>query len=121
VLRFDLEDETRALRREHGWRDNGHSAKTLVKHHDQRIVLITMKRGARMTKHQASGAVSIHVLSGRVQIEVGETIVEVPAGQLLALDRGLPHDVEATEDSSVLLSLSVNKRPRLATRGARSK
>jgi quercetin dioxygenase-like cupin family protein len=121
VLTFDLDDETEALRREHGWRDNGHSAKTLVKHHDQRIVLIAMKQGARMMKHKASGAVSIHVLSGGVRIDLGETTVEVPAGQLLALEGGLPHDVEATLDSSVLLSLSFTARTRSAIRGPRSK
>lgn len=120
MLRFDLDEETEALRREHGWRDSGHSAKTLVKHHDQRIVLIAMKRGAHMMKHQTAGAVSIQVLSGRLSVTVGKTTVEVSSGDLLAIDRALPHAVEATEASSILLTLSKLRTRRVAG-GARSK
>jgi hypothetical protein len=31
---------------------------------------------------------------------------DLPAGSLLALDRGLPHDVEALEDSAFLLTIA---------------
>ena len=121
VLRFDLDEETAALRREHGWRDSGHSAKTLVKHHEQRIVLIAMKRGARMMKHQAAGAVSIHVLTGRVQVTVGKSTIEVATGDLLALDRALPHAVESLDASSFVLTLCSKPRGRGVAGGARSK
>jgi quercetin dioxygenase-like cupin family protein len=109
------------LRREHGWRDSGHSAKTLVKHHEQRIVLIAMKRGARMMKHQAAGAVSIHVLSGRLRVTVGKASVEVASGELLALDRALPHAVESLDASSFVLTLCSKPRGRGVAGGARSK
>jgi quercetin dioxygenase-like cupin family protein len=121
VLTFDLNEETEALRHEHGWRDSGHSAKTLVKHHDQRIVLIAMKPGARMMKHQTAGAVSIHVLSGRLKLTVGKTTVDVSSGGLLALDQALPHDVEAIDASSLLLTICAKPPSRAGTGGARSK
>ena len=105
MLTFDLVAETEALRQEHGWRDSGHSAKTLVKHQDQRIVLIAMKAGTRMMKHEAPGAISIQVLSGRLRVHAGRATFELPSASLLALDRALPHDVEATEDSSLVLTL----------------
>ena len=54
VLKFDLSDESNALQHEDGWRNTGHSAKTLVKHHDFRIVLIAMKKGARLEEHQTA-------------------------------------------------------------------
>lgn len=108
VLAFDLNAEADALRCEHGWRDNGHSAKTLVKHHEQRIVLMVMKAGTRMAKHRATGAVSLLVLTGRLQVHVGATTntIDVGPGHLLALDRALSHDVEATEDTSLVLTVS---------------
>lgn len=105
ILAFDLNAEADALRQEHGWRDNGHSAKTLVKHHEQRIVVIAMKSGTRLTKHRAAGAVSIQVLSGRLEVHVGATTMDVRAGHLLALDRALSHDVEAIEDTNLVLSI----------------
>lgn len=115
MLEFDLDNETEALRHEHGWRDNGHSAKTLVKHQDQRIVLLAMKRGTLMTKHQASGAVSIHVLSGCLRVHAGTATFELPSGSLLALDRALPHDVEAMKDSSLVLTVSTRARKQMAS------
>jgi quercetin dioxygenase-like cupin family protein len=121
VLRFDLDEETAALRREHGWRDSGHSAKTLVKHHEQRIVLIAMKRGVRMKKHQAAGAVSIQVLAGHLQVTVGKSTIEVSSGDLLALDRALPHAVEALDASSFVLTLCSKPARRGVAGGARSK
>ncbi len=108
VLEFDLKNEAEALRQEQGWRCTGHSAKTLVKQHDQRIVLIAMRAGSRMMEHRAASAISIHVLSGRVRVHVATRTIEVAGGQLAALDRALSHDVEACEDSTVLLSVSQN-------------
>jgi quercetin dioxygenase-like cupin family protein len=121
VLEFDLDDEAEALRHEHGWRDNGHSAKTLVKHQDQRTVLIAMKRGTSIPRHRASGAVSILVLSGCLRVQAGRARFELPSGSLLALDRGLPHDVEATKDSSLVLTVSARARKQTAPPAASSK
>lgn len=109
------------MRREHGWRDSGHSAKTLAKHHDQRIVLVAMKKGTRMMRHQTAAAVSIQVLSGRVQVSVDTATFELASGSLLALDRLLPHDVEAIEDSSLVLSVCLDRRTQRGQGGARSK
>lgn len=105
ILKFDLFEESAALRDEDGWRESGHSAKTLVKHHDFRIVLIAMKRGTRLAEHHAAGAISIQPIQGRLELRVGAKTIEVAAGALLALDRGLSHDVSALEDSAFVLSI----------------
>jgi hypothetical protein len=39
-LKFDLTEEADALRLEDGWRNHGHSAKSLAKRRDMTIVLI---------------------------------------------------------------------------------
>ena len=93
------------MRLEEGWRKSGHSAKSLAKHRDMTIVLIAMKRDTRMKEHQTDGAVSIHVLAGRIAVHVGTKTIDAPIGSLLALDRGLPHDVEALDDSTFVLSV----------------
>ncbi len=106
VLTFDLADQADALRREEGWQKSGHSAKTLVKHRDLRTVLIAMKQGTLMAKHQTGGSISIAVLSGHLRIHVGRQTLDAPAGSLVALERALPHDVEAREDSTCVLAVS---------------
>ena len=105
MLQFDLGAESEALFREDGWITKGHSAKTLVKHHDFRIVLITMKKGSRIAEHRTAGALSLHPLRGSIQLHVGDQTVAVPTGGLLALDRGLSYDVEALEDCAFVLSV----------------
>lgn len=107
ILKFDLVDEIDALQHEDGWRHTGHSAKTLVKHHDFRIVLIAMKKGTRLEEHKTAGAISIQPIHGHLQLRVGTQTLEVAAGSLLALDRGLSHDVEALEDSAFVLCVNV--------------
>ena len=110
VLKFDLAEEAEALRLEQGWRTSGHSAKSLAKHQDMTIVLIAMKRDTRIKEHLTEGAVSIQVLAGRIAVHVGTKTIDAPAGSLLALDRGLPHDVQALDDSSFVLSVCGRKK-----------
>lgn len=105
MLTYNLSEEIAALHQEEGWRNLGHSAKTLVKHHDSSIVLIAMKQGNGMKEHRASGAISIQAIAGRLQVHVGKKTIEVPAGSMLALEREVVHDVEALEDSAFVLTV----------------
>ena len=105
-LQFDLAKETSQLQQEDPWSTTSRNAKTLVKHADLRIVLIAMKSGIRMEGHKADGSISIHGLTGNLRLQLANQTVELPAGRLLTLERNLPHNVEATEDSSFLLTIS---------------
>ena len=52
LLTFDLDREIHQLRSEGRWQ-SGHTAKTLAKYSDFRVVLIVMKTGGRLEKHSA--------------------------------------------------------------------
>lgn len=106
LLQFDLAMETDQLRREDPWKTTSRNAKTLAKYADLRIVLIALKSGIRMEGHKADGSISIQGLTGNLRLHLPDQTVEVSAGSLLTLERGLPHDVEAMEDSSFLLTIS---------------
>jgi quercetin dioxygenase-like cupin family protein len=107
LLQFDLASELDQLRRDDSWlQPTGRSSKTLVKHPDLRIVLIAMKSNTRMHEHTAAGRISVHTLTGHIRLHLPGSIVDLPAGRLLALDQCVPHDVEAAEDSAFLLTLS---------------
>ena len=107
LLQIDLERELQQLRREDSWqRETGRSSKTLAKYPDFRIVLILMKGGTRMRQHRAEGRISIQELKGQVCIHLPDRKVNVSAGQLLVLDCGVLHDVEALEESALLLTIS---------------
>ena len=111
ALTFDLAAEAAALMGEPAWQDNGHNAKTLMKYPDMRMVLIALKGGARMPEHRTDQCVTIHVLSGGLDVHLPETTVALAAGALLALEQTVLHDVEAREDSVFLLSLGWSRTP----------
>jgi quercetin dioxygenase-like cupin family protein len=107
VLQFNLASELDQLHRDESWLlPTVRSSKTLVKYPDLRIVLIAMKANTRMHEHTAAGRISVHSLNGHIRIHLPEQVVDLPVGCLLGLDRCVPHDVEASEDSAFLLTLS---------------
>ena len=106
-LQFNLADELDQLHRDEAWlHPTGRSSKTLVKYSDLRIVLIAMRANTRMHEHTAAGRISVQTLNGHIRLHLPERVVDLPAGNLLALDQCMPHDVEASEDSAFLLTLS---------------
>ncbi len=107
VRQIDLAQEARALREDETWRREGHNASTLVKNERLRVVLVDMHAAARMGEHRTGSRVSIQVLTGRVRVVIPGRVLEVPAGQLVALDASMPHDVEAVEQSSFLLTIAL--------------
>src|ERR1700724_4837539 len=107
LLQIDLERELQQLRTKDSWqRETGRSSKTLAKYPDFRIVLILMKSGTRMRQHRAEGSISVQRLRGLVCIDLADRKVTVSTGHLLVLDCGVLHDVEALEESALLLTIS---------------
>jgi len=110
LLQFDLLEELRQLRHEDSWqRQTGRSSKTLAKYPNLRIILVLMKANTQMNEHRADGRVSIHALMGKICIHLPEQKVNLAAGQLLVLDCGMVHNVEALEESAFLLTISWSK------------
>ncbi len=104
ILHFDLSEEPGELRREAFWL-RGRNARTLVKHGDIRVVLTVMKAGEELHQHHAHGTVLIQLLQGRITTSVLDQILELSPGHLVVLDPNLPHNVQAIEDSVVLLTI----------------
>lgn len=104
-LEFDLPAEIHRLQAETTW-STGHNARTLVKYDDLRVVLIALRANSRMPEHRTEGRISVQLLSGHVQVKAAGRTFSLRGGGLLALDHGLPHDVEAMEDSALLLTIA---------------
>lgn len=105
LMLFRLPEEVARLKGEPGW-TGGKRAITLTKQGGLRVVLIALRAGATLDEHLAAGALTVQVLEGRVRFDAGgETRALVP-GELLALEPGLPHDVQAVDESVFLLTLA---------------
>ena len=105
LMEFDLPAEIHRLRAETTW-STGQNAKTLIKYGDFRVVLMALQAKVRTPEHKTEGRISVHVLSGHVHLRAGGRTFSLRAGGLLALDHGVPHDVEAVDESVFLLTIA---------------
>ena len=108
-MEFELSAEAHRLRSETTW-NTGQNARTLIKYDDFRVVLIALAAEARMREHKAEGRISIHVLSGHIQMKASGRTFNLRSGGLLALDHGVSHDVHALEESALLLTIAWPRR-----------
>jgi quercetin dioxygenase-like cupin family protein len=102
---FELASIAQDLRAEAAYVREGHTARTLVRAADLRVVLIALREGNVMSEHHANATASVHVLSGHIRLQLPDKVVELGAGELLVLGSGLPHDVHAQTESTFLLTL----------------
>ena len=105
VKAFDLSAEVATLKSRKPWPQKL-TSNMLLKSADLRILLIAMESGARMEEHHSDGRISIQVLEGSVRMSVQQQVKEVSAGQLLAMDRSIMHDIGALEDTVLLLTIA---------------
>ncbi|MGH9482711.1 MAG: hypothetical protein ACRD1L_11540 [Terriglobales bacterium] len=105
LLTFDFAREIHQLRSEGRWQ-SGHTAKTLVKYPDLRVVLVVMALGGRLEKHQTEGRISVQTLEGQIRFSAADRSVELAAGQMLTLEHNVAHEVAAVSDSAFLLTIA---------------
>jgi len=110
LMEFDLPAEIDRLRAEKTW-STGQNARTLVKYDTVRVVLTALQAKARMPEHKTEGRVLVHVLSGHIHLRAAGRTFSLRPGGLLTLDHGVPHDVEALEESALLLTIAWPGRP----------
>ena len=70
------------------------------------VVLTVLKSNGRLHEHKAIGKISVQGIAGHIRMHVQDKVFDLPAGHLLALERPLPHDVQALEDSAFLLTIA---------------
>jgi len=68
--------------------------------------LIALKVGCRIPEHRANGRISVQVLSGHIRLNASGRAFDLLPGSLLALDERAPHDLEALDESAVLLTIA---------------
>lgn len=105
VIMVDWQSEVEALRRGDTG-PNGRIAKTVVKYPNFSIVLMVMKSKAVFPEHKSAGRISVQVLKGHIQMHVLGSVVDLSAGNLVALDREVLHNVEALDESAFMLTIS---------------
>lgn len=112
---FDLGAALATLRRERHAAVDGHRQITISHHGPVRLVLFAFDAGGRIPEHRAAGFVTIHVLRGSLRVRTPKRLYELATGHVLALDPGVPHDVDAPEEADMLLGVHPESRTAAAS------
>ena len=106
-LRFGIAREDVALRDQAASTKTGRAGKTLVKEGSLRITQLALRKGATLGSHQIAGAVSMHVLRGRLRLTTSDGEMVLESGELVAMAAGVDHDSEAMSDCLVLITMAM--------------
>lgn len=104
-LTFDLAEQIAQLRQEPYWQ-SGRNSKTIVKYEDFRVVLTAIRAKTTIHEHHSAGRISVQTVQGHLHMHADGKDFDLPAGHVLVLDRAMPHDVVAIEDSAFLLTIA---------------
>jgi len=107
MQKFSLQAMGRELLERAGGASGGRAAATVIGGHERvlRQTVIAMVKGAALGDHENPGEASVHVLAGRVRLSAGEHSWEGRHGDLLVVPDS-SHNLEALEDSAVLLTVA---------------
>ena len=110
ALDFDLDAELASLRQEPSFERGDRNGRTLVEETGFRVTLTALKAGTVLSEHHTAGWVSIQTTAGHLRIKLADRTVDLPAGRLLILAQNVPHDVEALEESALLIAIALPDR-----------
>lgn len=109
MLNFSIDKEIAQLKKETAWINGDRNAVTLQKNSSIRVVLISLHKGATLHEHKVEGSITLFVLSGKINFIVGEEKVNAESNGFIVLEKAIPHDVEALEDATFILTIIQQK------------
>ena len=95
-----------SLAKETQFAPNGIVSRTLLRTPTSRVVLFGFAAGQELTEHTSTQHALIQILSGQCEFSLAGKPNTLRTGDLLYMPPNLPHAVKATEQFSMLLTLS---------------
>ncbi len=105
AITFAIAEEITLLKQEPEWISGTRNSVTVVKTPNLSIVLTAVRKGATLCGHEVDGPITLQVLSGTVQFGVAGEPRTLAVGTVIALDKAVSHDIQALEDSELLLTI----------------
>lgn len=104
---MDLEHAIAQIKQAQSWKSSDRHATALFKSESLRLVLMALRTGAELKTHTAPGLITVQVLEGHITFRAEPQSSDLTAGQLLLLPAGIPHSVQAHQDSFFLLTVAI--------------
>src|SRR5579859_6452265 len=105
AITFSIDDEINRLKQEPEWLSGSRNSVTLVKTSNLSLVLTAIRKNASLCGHEVHGPITLQVLSGTIVFGVSNKPSTLKAGAVIVLDKAIPHDIQAVEDSELLLTI----------------
>lgn len=106
LLTFDIPALLTQMKQERTWQTGDRNAITLLKARGLRVVLVAMHGGTVIPIHRAEGAITVQVVEGRLVFSTESRDVTLDQGQLLTLQPGIAHGLEAIGECAYLLTIT---------------
>ena len=88
------------------YKDTGPAISVLFQTDATKEVRIVFKQGQHMAEHQTPYPITVAMVEGELDFGVNGEVLNLVKGDLLNLDGAVPHDLLATSDCIVRLTLS---------------
>ena len=83
----------------------GQKTSALFKSETLEVIRLVLMAGKRLPVHQVPGEMTLQCLEGQLTLSQNGNHQTLSAGQLLFLPAQTPHEVEAVQDSSALITI----------------
>ncbi len=104
--RYDLGGQFSKMRADAPIRTHGRDSFTLVRDPGMDVVLTVLNAGTHLSKHTAPGPITVLVLEGRIAFTAHGQRLELGPHCLVTLPTHVPHEVEALEESAILITIA---------------
>jgi quercetin dioxygenase-like cupin family protein len=71
------------------------------------VLLMVLKKGAHLHEHRTKGPITVQLVSGSIRFSSGSDQRIISAGEMVGLDRDIPHSLEALEESALILVTAI--------------
>jgi quercetin dioxygenase-like cupin family protein len=105
-LTIDLPEFIEQIKNEMTWRERDHNAITVFKDDQLTIVLVAMHPTAEIRTQRPEHLWTAQVLNGSIQLTINEKNITLQKGQMTAVHAGITYNLQALEESLVLLTVA---------------
>lgn len=98
--------KTASLRSELEYNEEKVAIKVMMETETSKEIRILFRKGQVMKEHKAGFPITVEIHEGKIEFGVNGDKMILSAGDLIALEANIPHDLHAHQDSIVRLTLS---------------
>ena len=108
MITVKIADEIAHLKGTAEWKSGDRHAVSLVKDAALNVLLMVLKKGAHLHEHRTKGPITVQVVSGSIRFSAGADQRVISGSEMVGLDRGIAHSLEALEESALILVTAID-------------